>query len=134
MLAGEGSSNYVVFDDDLIEILKKYGLSGVLGRRWCRGPLLTTRNLEGRVRSMAAPDREQRQPSGEAEYLLTHPLLGQILDGQEQRAVEAAVQAAAGDDSTRRTAMFKVQAIRELRRELADLAQPSRPGRMTAVI
>ena len=28
--AGEGSSNYVVFDDDLIEILKKYGLSGVL--------------------------------------------------------------------------------------------------------
>jgi len=83
---------------------------------------------------MAAPDREQRQPSGEAEYLLTHPLLGQILDGQEQRAVEAAVQAAAGDDSTRRTAMFKIQAIRELRRELADLAQPSRPGRMTAVI
>ncbi len=28
--AGEGSSNYVVFDDNLIDILKKYGLSGVL--------------------------------------------------------------------------------------------------------
>ena len=28
--AGEGTSNYVVFDDALIEILKKYGLSGLL--------------------------------------------------------------------------------------------------------
>ena len=28
--AGEGSSNYVVFDDALIELLKKYGLSGLL--------------------------------------------------------------------------------------------------------
>jgi len=29
--AGEGSSNYVVFDDKLIEILKKYGLLGMAG-------------------------------------------------------------------------------------------------------
>ena len=29
--AGEGSRNYVVFDDSLIEILKKYGLIGLLG-------------------------------------------------------------------------------------------------------
>lgn len=29
--AGEGSSNYVVFDDSLIDILKKYGLVGLLG-------------------------------------------------------------------------------------------------------
>lgn len=29
--AGEGSRNYVVFDDNLIEILKKYGLVGLLG-------------------------------------------------------------------------------------------------------
>lgn len=29
--AGEGSRNYVVFDDSLIEILKKYGLVGLLG-------------------------------------------------------------------------------------------------------
>jgi hypothetical protein len=29
--AGEGSRNYVVFDDSLVEILKKYGLVGLLG-------------------------------------------------------------------------------------------------------
>lgn len=29
--AGGGSSNYVVFDDKLIDILKKYGLAGVMG-------------------------------------------------------------------------------------------------------
>ena len=29
--AGEGSRNYVVFDDKLIEILRKYGLLGTLG-------------------------------------------------------------------------------------------------------
>lgn len=29
--AGEGSRNYVVFDDNLVEILKKYGLVGLLG-------------------------------------------------------------------------------------------------------
>lgn len=29
--AGEGSRNYVVFDDKLVEILKKYGLVGLLG-------------------------------------------------------------------------------------------------------
>lgn len=29
--AGEGSRNYVVFDDKLVEILKKYGLIGMLG-------------------------------------------------------------------------------------------------------
>lgn len=28
---GEGSRNYVTFDDDIIEILKKYGLAGFLG-------------------------------------------------------------------------------------------------------
>jgi hypothetical protein len=29
--AGQGSSNYVVFDDKLIDILKKYGMGGILG-------------------------------------------------------------------------------------------------------
>lgn len=29
--AGEGTSNYVVFDDNLIEILRKYGLIGAIG-------------------------------------------------------------------------------------------------------
>ncbi len=29
--AGEGSSNYVVFDDKLIDIMRKYGLAGLLG-------------------------------------------------------------------------------------------------------
>ena len=29
--AGEGSRNYVVFDDKLIEILRKYGLLGMAG-------------------------------------------------------------------------------------------------------
>jgi hypothetical protein len=29
--AGEGSRNYVVFDDKLIDIVKKYGLTGLLG-------------------------------------------------------------------------------------------------------
>jgi hypothetical protein len=29
--AGDGSRNYVVFDDKLIEILRKYGLTGLLG-------------------------------------------------------------------------------------------------------
>lgn len=29
--AGEGSRNYVVFDDKLIEIIRKYGLAGLLG-------------------------------------------------------------------------------------------------------
>lgn len=29
--AGEGSRNYVVFDDSMVEILKKYGLVGLLG-------------------------------------------------------------------------------------------------------
>lgn len=28
--AGEGSRNYVVFDDKLIDILRKYGLAGLL--------------------------------------------------------------------------------------------------------
>jgi hypothetical protein len=30
-LAGEGSSNYVVFDDAIITILRKYGLLGAVG-------------------------------------------------------------------------------------------------------
>jgi hypothetical protein len=29
--AGDGSRNYVVFDDSLVEILRKYGLLGMLG-------------------------------------------------------------------------------------------------------
>jgi hypothetical protein len=29
--AGQGSRNYVVFDDKLIDILKKYGMGGILG-------------------------------------------------------------------------------------------------------
>jgi hypothetical protein len=40
--AGEGSRNYVVFNDKLIDIVKKYGLAGLLGS----GILATDRNRQ----------------------------------------------------------------------------------------
>jgi hypothetical protein len=40
--AGEGSSNYVVFDDKLIEILKKYGLVGTAGPALMANALLSS--------------------------------------------------------------------------------------------
>lgn len=63
------------------------------------------------------------QPSGEAEYLLNHPLLTEILAGLEQEAVEHGVNAPVGDDQTRRTAMERVRVIRDLRQELQSLAE-----------
>jgi hypothetical protein len=44
--AGQGSSNYVVFDDKLIDILKKYGIPGILG-----GP--------GAMGAMASQEQQQ---------------------------------------------------------------------------
>lgn len=79
---------------------------------------------------MAAPDT-QRQ--GEAEFILAHPLFNELLDGQERQAMETAVQAAPDDDNTRRTAMMQVQAIRTLRRQLAEIAKPTKPARKGAV-
>jgi hypothetical protein len=35
--AGDGTRNYVVFDDSLVEILRKYGLAGLLGANLMRG-------------------------------------------------------------------------------------------------
>jgi hypothetical protein len=40
--AGEGSSNYVVFDDALVEILKKYGLVGTAGPAMMANALLSS--------------------------------------------------------------------------------------------
>jgi hypothetical protein len=40
--AGEGTRNYVVFNDKLIDIVKKYGLAGLLGS----GMLATDRNQQ----------------------------------------------------------------------------------------
>lgn len=65
------------------------------------------------------------QPNGEAEYLLNHPLLAEILSDLEQDAVEQGVNAPADDDQTRRTAMERVRVIRDLRQELRDLAEGS---------
>lgn len=74
------------------------------------------------------------QRQGEAEYLINHPLMQELLDGIEHEAIEAGIQAAPDDDDTRRTAAFKVQAIRTLRRQLAGIAQPTKPSRRAAVI
>ena len=52
--AGEGTSNYVVFDDALIEILKKYGLSGLLAGGGAT--YLATADREDPQSGLLAPD------------------------------------------------------------------------------
>ena len=44
--AGEGSRNYVVFDDNLIEILRKYGLLGMIGGAAVAGGLQSDQNKQ----------------------------------------------------------------------------------------
>jgi hypothetical protein len=44
--AGTGSRNYVVFDDSLVEILRKYGLAGLIGSGAGVGSLLSKRQNE----------------------------------------------------------------------------------------
>ena len=52
--AGEGTSNYVVFDDALIKILKKYGLSGLLAGGGAT--YLATADREDPKSGLLAPD------------------------------------------------------------------------------
>ena len=60
-------------------------------------------------------------PSGEAERLLTHPLIVQTLDELEGDAVEAIIHT---DDVDRRALfVFEVRAIRSLREKLKTLAE-----------
>lgn len=60
-------------------------------------------------------------PSGEAERLLTHPLIVQTLDELEGDAVEAIIHT---DDAERRALfVFEVRAIRSLREKLEALAE-----------
>lgn len=63
-----------------------------------------------------------KTPSGEAKYLLEHPLLNELLDGLERDAFEEGASAKPSDDEKRRTAMQKVNAIRTLRQELKSRA------------
>jgi len=64
-----------------------------------------------------------KQPNGEAERLLNHPLFNEIFDGLENDAMEVAVQAKPSDDETRRTSMNEIRAIRSLRQKLKTLAE-----------
>ncbi|MEG9884914.1 MAG: hypothetical protein V6Z86_10005 [Hyphomicrobiales bacterium] len=60
-------------------------------------------------------------PCGEAERLLTHPLIERTLDTLEGDAVEAIIHT---DDADRRALrVFEVRAIRSLREKLKTLAE-----------
>lgn len=61
------------------------------------------------------------QPSGEADYLLSHPLLSEILNGIESDAVEAAIET--DDTVTRDQLIREIRAVRTLRQTLKTLAE-----------
>lgn len=54
--AGEGSRNYVVFDDNLVEILRKYGLAGLLGAGGAVNSLLSNYGYDAPGQPQAQPD------------------------------------------------------------------------------
>ena len=65
-------------------------------------------------------------PNGEAERLLSHPLIGEILDALEREALDAIVDT---DDETRRAhRVWEVRAVRSLRRTLKALAAGEGPA------
>ena len=71
-------------------------------------------------------------PSGEAERLLTHPLIVQTLAELESDAVEAIINT---DDSERRAiAVLEVRAIRSLREKLKALAEDKTLTRLPGAI
>lgn len=71
-------------------------------------------------------------PSGEAERLLSHPLLNELLDIQERDAIELSINTE--DEGRRWQAVLTVRAIRELRRKLKTLAEgKTNPRKRTAV-
>ena len=63
---------------------------------------------------------EQKQY--QAKWISEHPIVTEILREMEQDAIENAVNANTKDDETRRTAMNKVRAIRELKQQLNEIA------------
>ena len=62
------------------------------------------------------------QKKYQAKWISEHPVVTQILREMEQDAIENAVNANTKDDETRRTAMNKVRAIRELKQQLNEIA------------
>lgn len=72
------------------------------------------------------------EPSGEAQTLLDSPLLQKIFDDLEAEAFEGIIAAKQADDETRRLLSMEVQAIRSVRRQLAERAagkaKPRRTG------
>ncbi len=60
-------------------------------------------------------------PSGEADYLLRHPLLNEILDRLESDAKEAIINT--DDEARRATHVLEVRTIRNLRQQLTTLSK-----------
>lgn len=67
-------------------------------------------------------------PNGAAEALLRDPLLNACFDQMEADAVSLAISAPLNDDETRRNAMLRVRAIRDLRRDLRLYAEGKAPA------
>ena len=75
---------------------------------------------------------QEKIPSGEAERLLTHPLIVRTLAELEAQAVEAIIHS---DDVDRRALrVFEVRAIRSLREKLKDLAEGKTPTRAPGAV
>lgn len=64
----------------------------------------------------------EREPSGHAEQLLHDELLNEILDAIERDAIETVLAASPGDDHKRRFHSMEANAIRSVRRQLAERA------------
>tara|TARA_R100001086_G_scaffold25560_2_gene12023 strand:+ start:1724 stop:1969 length:246 start_codon:yes stop_codon:yes gene_type:complete len=62
------------------------------------------------------------EPSGAAEHLLNDPLLNEIFDALETDATERGLSAKLPDHDTRLYASMEVEAIRSVRRKLAEKA------------
>jgi hypothetical protein len=65
------------------------------------------------------------EPSGEAEFLKSNPLLNKILDDMEMDALNTCVNLDMAEHEMRQTTVLEVRAIRSLRRKLHDLAKGS---------
>jgi hypothetical protein len=63
--AGEGSRNYVVFDDSLIEILRKYGLAGLLGAGGAVNSLMSTYGYDAQGQAQLPSNRTRNIRPGD---------------------------------------------------------------------
>ena len=70
---------------------------------------------------------QEAEKKADAQWISQHPVVAEILNEMEQDAIENAVNANTKDDETRRSAMNKVRAIRELRQQINQIAENKMP-------